>query len=96
MAMNSWTLNVRDDPLETRPPRRRALCRPSLATAHDREEGGALRARNQHLDGWGIRQHGVTFAELDVARIGSHQTMMRLPSTTRTSVSAKRSIGRRC
>src|SRR5438132_1940725 len=36
----------------------------SLAPADYREENGALRARQQHLDGRGIRQGGVTFAEL--------------------------------
>jgi hypothetical protein len=35
-----------------------------LAPAHQREEDGALRAGQQHLDGRGIRQRGVTFAEL--------------------------------
>src|SRR5262249_46385942 len=35
-----------------------------LGPAHQREEGGALGARAQRLDGRGIRQGGVTFAEL--------------------------------
>src|SRR5713101_5879123 len=36
----------------------------NLAPAHQREECGALGARQQHLDGRRIRQGGVTFAEL--------------------------------
>src|SRR5438132_14320783 len=36
----------------------------SLAPADYREENGALRARQQHLDSRGIRRGGVAFAEL--------------------------------
>src|SRR6266446_3556087 len=40
------------------------IIRRGLAPAHHRQEGGAVRSRPQHLEGRGIRQRGVAFAEL--------------------------------
>ena len=63
--------------------------------AHQREEGGVLGARQQHLDGQGFVEAVSPWPSSVDTRFAPRQTTETLPSTTRSSVSAERSIGSR-
>ena len=63
--------------------------------AHQREEGGVLGARQQHLDGQGFVEAVSPWPSSADTRFAPRQTTVTLPSTTRSSVSAERSIGSR-